>query len=898
MLVAACGGDGGETPVAEQATAAPAATLPPVATVPPTAEEAQEKVAIRFAIFDWDQGTYGDLIDAFEEENPGIEVQVVSINEVLDMGELLNFEWPDDAERRLAAAADVLAMEASAQTVEEGLIRDLTPFIEADARFQPDDFFPHTLETYQWEGGTWSLPTTLNFQLIFFDKEAFDAAGEPYPEAGWSWDDLLAKASALTLREGDLVTRWGLVAPTSDQWTLIESRVGPLVDESTEPPTPRFDEAEVIDAVRWLTNLHLREEVMPYFAPGDEGDILPEAQTLIDEGQAAMWPQIDVVWWWRNQQGNVGVVPFPVDDPGDQSTPSFTSGLSMSAGTTQPAAAWQFLDFLNRQAVGSLGLGTQSLPARRSVAESSGYWDAVDQELAAALRYALEHSHGQPGSRVGYGAFNDALQAIIEGEESVEDALADVQAQAEADIAQEGAAGAGATPAPTIVVAPAETEAPVGEGVVTITFVPGLGSLNLGPYRDLAERFHELYPDVVVEVEMADLMSGTVPDLPSMAEASDCFEWYPGFQEARNREAILDLGPFLDADSSLSIDDFYPQTVEQFTWQGRQLGLPAGVTPYIMEYNKDLFDAAGEDYPALDWTWDEFVALAVALTQGEDEEKKQYGYVSEVYELNDLLFFLERLGAKLIDEGADPPALSFDDPATIEAMRTYASLSTEYGVKPVFLTDISKLAGATAMYLEREGLINEGRAAMWTNAGTTAAIFGERTELNLGAVPLPSQPGYEAGGYSGATGYFISAGAENRQACWQWITFLSGEPGAVQGLPARRSVAESEAYRQQVGAERADAYLASVANVDRPSSFQTFSDEEWLGTSIFWLGQAYGRVVEGELSVEDALAAAQQLADDYRACVVAADDFSEETANACAQEVDPTLPAFLFQTGQ
>jgi hypothetical protein len=55
--------------------------------------------------------------------------------------------------------------------------------------------------------------------------------------------------------------------------------------------------------------------------------------------------------------------------------------------------------------------------------------------------------------------------------------------------------------------------------------------------------------------------------------------------------------------------------------------------------------------------------------------------------------------------------------------------------------------------------------------------------------------------------------------------------------------------------------------------------------------------VEGTASVEDALAAAQQLADDYRACVVAAGSFDTATSEACAKEVDPTLPAFMFTSG-
>jgi ABC-type glycerol-3-phosphate transport system substrate-binding protein len=383
-----------------------------------------------------------------------------------------------------------------------------------------------------------------------------------------------------------------------------------------------------------------------------------------------------------------------------------------------------------------------------------------------------------------------------------------------------------------------------------------------------------------------------------MAGSSDCFQWYPSFQDAENREAILPLDPFLDADPSFTTGDFFPQVLDQFRWQGQLLGLPADITPSVVEYNQDLFDAAGVDYPALDWTTDEFLAAAVALTQGEDEETKQYGFVPQMYELNDMIFLLSGRGAKLVDQGADPPALSYNDPDTVEAMRWFVGLTTEHAVKPIFLTDITKLAGASSLMLEREALINKGRGAMWTSTGATAGLFGEREGLTIGTAPMPTDPGVAGGGYSGASGFFIAADTENALACWQWITFLSSEPGAVQdALPARRSVAESDAYRQQIGAGRADAYLASVGDGEVPSTFQIFSDEEWLGGALYWLGQAYDQVLKGEATVEEALDAVQSLADDYRACVIAADDFSADSWQSCVQEVDPTLPDFLFGSG-
>ncbi|MGD9375824.1 MAG: extracellular solute-binding protein, partial [Anaerolineae bacterium] len=717
-----------------------------------------------------------------------------------------------------------------------------------------------------------------------------------YPEGGWTWDDLVAKAVALTVQEGDNVARWGFV-PNNAAYRIIESQAGPLVDYTSEPPAPRYDDEVAVEAMRAYTDLYLKDQVMPYREPGaeDNSSPIPEEQILIEGGQAAIWTDVDILWWIRNQQGNVGVAPLPANPQGEGRTPVSVSGLVMSAGTTQPAAAWRWMDFVSRQPLGGLALGIRFMPARRSTAETGGFWDGLDENFANTLRYAIDHSY-VARQVVAYDAFEDALHAILQGEKPVEDAMAEAQQQAEAQLQEEAAAQAGATPVPTFVVAPAE-ETPVAEVAASIVFVPGLGSLNMEPFRDLADQFHEANPDIVVEVKMADFASGA-PNLKAMAGNSDCFEWYPGFQAPEEREAILSLAPLLDADPSFTTDDYFPQVLEQFDWQGQLMGLPADITPYIFEYNKDLFDAAGLDYPAVDWTWDDFLELAVALTQGEGETK-QYGFVAEYYELNDLLLLTERLGAQLIDENADPPAYTFNDPATIEAMRWYANLTTEHGVKPVLVTDLNKLLTASSAIFEREGLITDGRAGMWSSSPTASIVFGERTDLNVGAAPPPIRTdGTTPGSVLTSSGYFISAQTENRQACWQWITFLTSQPAAVQGLPARQSIATSDEYRQKVGASRADAYLATMGDSEEPSAFQIFTDEEWLGGAIYWYGQAFGQIIEGEASVEDALDAAQQLADDYRACVIAGGDFGQEAWQACVQETDPTLPSFLFATGQ
>lgn len=884
LLLAACGKKE-EAPAYTPVPATPVPATP----VPATPEAGEEPATILFAVSDFQQPLFESLIESFEEANPDIHVRLVSINEILGL-DLLGGEAPDDAWQRMASRADVINGGADREAVQQGLARDLTPLIQADPNFQRDDFYPGALESNQWDGGTWSLPTRVMFNLIFYDKDAFDEAGVSYPEPGWSWDDFLAKAKALTVREGGKVTRWGFVQPSPVHLPFIEGRVGPLIDQTTDPPTPRFDQPEVSEAIGWYVDLYLKEEVVPFFDE-EEGALASQGQALVESGEAPMWHEPSALSAFRKEQGNRGVVPYPVDAPDSRTTLIMTQDLSMSAGTAHPEAAWRWMDFLTRQDLSRQGPLVRFLPPRRSVAESIGFWDEMDEEVAGALRYAIDHGYIAQ-TTTGYDAFFEALEATLSGEKSVEDALSEARTQAEADIQEAQASQAEATPMPTVVVAAPEEEKPVGEGVVTIIFNAGVGVLSAQAYRDAAQQFHEAHPAIQVEIQMPDLTDASI-SMQSVAESADCFQWIPDIQNPENQAAILGLKPFLDADPSFTTDDFYPSVLERFAWQGQHWGLPVELQPYVIEYNKALFDAARVDEPALDWTTDDFVELAAALTRGEGEDK-QYSFVPQFFEVNDLLLLIEPRGAQLVDESADPPTLTLNDPTTVEAVRWYAGLSTEYEVKPIFLADIADyVAEANAFFIEREALISEGRAAMWTHMGTPA-IGGDRDELDIGVAPLPAGI-HGASGSGTATGYFISAQTEARQACWQWITFLTEQSGLTQGLPARRSVAESDAYRQQVGAERAAVYRASVAGAEHASVFDILTGQGWLSGGMYWLGRAYSQVVAGEASVEEALNAAQRMFDDYRACVVVNDAISDQDKwRACLLEVDSTWPAFLF----
>jgi ABC-type glycerol-3-phosphate transport system substrate-binding protein len=285
---------------------------------------------------------------------------------------------------------------------------------------------------------------------------------------------------------------------------------------------------------------------------------------------------------------------------------------------------------------------------------------------------------------------------------------------------------------------------------------------------------------------------------------------------------------------------------------------------------------------------EDFLAAAAGTTQGEGEEK-QYGFVGSPFAAMDLGWMLEPLGAQLVDDSVDPPRLRLDDKSVLEAFRWYVDLSQRYGVTPAFAAPPGDEAGLAAFAKEWDRLIREGRAGMWTIL-ESQELWSDYGGLRVGMAPLPA--GARAALRS-VYGYYISAAAAQPQACWEWIRFLSGQPEAVYGAPARRSVAESPQFREQVGEERSAALVDSVSGDQRLQGVLGLDAQPWLGYgAAVWLTRAYVDVINGAATPEQALADAQAASDAYRACAIRSGFDAHSDSDAilpCLLETDPSL---------
>ena len=97
------------------------------------------------------------------------------------------------------------------------------------------------------------------------------------------------------------------------------------------------------------------------------------------------------------------------------------------------------------------------------------------------------------------------------------------------------------------------------------------------------------------------------------------------YGEMRIRGALLPLTDYVEK-AGLDLSDFHQIAIDALTVDGELWALPQDLSPRnLLYYNKAMFDEAGIPYPTADWTLDDLVEAAKALTVGSRPRIQRYG---------------------------------------------------------------------------------------------------------------------------------------------------------------------------------------------------------------------------------------------------------------------------------
>ena len=141
-----------------------------------------------------------------------------------------------------------------------------------------DDYPPALAAIYNYRGKQYAIPKDMDTIGLWYNKELFDAAGIPYPNADWTWDDFREAAIALTDEENQV---WGFAAELSLQsgfGNTIYQAGGYVVNE--DRTKAGLAEPEAIEGLEVLDRSDQRRQGVPQHGADDRYRADPPCSNL------------------------------------------------------------------------------------------------------------------------------------------------------------------------------------------------------------------------------------------------------------------------------------------------------------------------------------------------------------------------------------------------------------------------------------------------------------------------------------------------------------------------------------------------------------------------------------------------------------------------------------------
>jgi multiple sugar transport system substrate-binding protein len=345
--------------------------------------------------------------------------------------------------------------------------------------------------------------------------------------------------------------------------------------------------------------------------------------------------------------------------------------------------------------------------------------------------------------------------------------------------------------------------------------------------------FEAEHPDVNVEVStapFADYFTLLQTDIVS-GDAPDVFELnYENFVTYAANGTLLPLDSYLSEDVP-----YYPRALEAFQYDGQQFALPESFSTVLLFYNKDLFDAAGVDYPAADWTWDDAVEAATAIRALGDDTWGLYSPIQfwEFYKKagqNGCQFF-----------NADMTESTINAPECVSALETMASF-----VDSDIMPDSAELSGVA-----NEDLFLQGKLGMVV-VGTW--MFGAFQDAPFNW-DIQTEPGLENKGHHFfANGIAVSASTANPDAAGAWALFLTSSETAAEvrvasgwELPALNQPEYFESYLELTPPDNREAVFEALESPIVPPVIERQNEMQDAVNALLT------QVADGELTAQEAL---------------------------------------------
>ena len=357
------------TPTSTAAVVVPTVSQPPATQPPAATPEIACSNTVKLRMDDWSntdeaRAARDEVMASFHAAYPCIEVEAAYL-EAMD---------PERLEQiKAGTASDLVAADSSyiPAYTEAGGLSDLTPFLQSDPDFKPEEiYFQGVWKSGFYQGTPRAINKDFSTSAVYVNVGLFKKAGLPLPKEGWTYDDYLRLAQQLTLDDqgrnaadpqfdASNIVQYGTTIPYFENSTQGWFRGFQNLLYSFDAHALSPDGTKVGGSLNGPNSLtawsFARDLVHKYHVAPDTPAI--NAQTegnlgLLKEGKLAMVGHFWGPWFQETLDATPGlewaIVPLPSGPAGHRGVIMWM-GWGINPKTAHPQEAWELLKWLTTE---------------------------------------------------------------------------------------------------------------------------------------------------------------------------------------------------------------------------------------------------------------------------------------------------------------------------------------------------------------------------------------------------------------------------------------------------------------------------------------------------------------------------------------------------------------------
>ncbi|WP_319523766.1 ABC transporter substrate-binding protein [uncultured Desulfosarcina sp.] len=366
----------------------------------------------------------------FMKENPDITVKAIYAGNYNDarIKALAALKSGQPAQLSVMFSIDIYEL------IEQDAIVAFDDVVEtAEEKAWLDSFYPTLMENGRTAGKTWGIPFQRSTIVMYYNKDAFKAAGLDPDKPPATWDEMAAMGKKLTKPDG---SQWGVMIPSTGYpyWMFgaLSMQNGQVLMNG-DGNTTYYDDPAVIGALQFWKDLGSKYGVMPK-GTIEWGTL---RQNFLEGKTAIMWHSTgNLTAVKKNAAFDFGVAMLPASKR--RGTPTGGGNFYIFKKTTpeERKAAMRLIKFMTspqRSAEWSMETGYMGVsPAAYETDALKQYVKGFPYAAVARdqLQYATAELSTYQTGRVRK-LLDDAIQAALTESKTPEAALKEAQQQAD-----------------------------------------------------------------------------------------------------------------------------------------------------------------------------------------------------------------------------------------------------------------------------------------------------------------------------------------------------------------------------------------------------------------------------------------------------------------------------------